>query len=126
MALLAFPSLTAAQALPTCCGWKDGVRGKRLLFRSADCGCSFRRSGFDVRAFFPNPDQQPILKEALKEPVAFVGGMFAGLLRLDLSEDPLREWVARTVEASGIATEESIKREGEEDDTQVAQQIEIE
>ncbi|XP_047978334.1 UPF0426 protein At1g28150, chloroplastic [Salvia hispanica] len=122
MALLAFPSLTAP---PTCSSWKAGVRGKRLLFRSADRGCSFRRSGFEVRAFFPNPDQQPILKEALKEPVAFVGGIFAGLLRLDLNEDPLRGWVARTVEASGITTEESSKREGEEDE-QVAQQIEIE
>lgn len=55
-----------------------------------------------------------------------MGGIFAGLLRLDLNEDPLREWVAKTVEASGITTEESSKREGEEEDEQVAQQIEIE
>ncbi|XP_057787719.1 UPF0426 protein At1g28150, chloroplastic [Salvia miltiorrhiza] len=124
MALLVLPSVTAAQA-PATCSWKAGVRGKRLLFPSGDCQSSFRRSGFEVRAFFPNPAQQPILKEALKEPVAFVGGIFAGLLRLDLNEDPLREWVARTVEASGIATEEISKREGEEEE-QVAQQIEIE
>ena len=35
-----------------------------------------------------------------------MGGMFAGLLRLDLNEDPLKEWVTRTVEASGITEEE--------------------
>lgn len=53
-----------------------------------------------------DPTQKPILKEALKEPVAFMGGMFAGLLRLDLNEDPLKEWVTRTVEASGVTEEE--------------------
>uniref|UniRef100_A0A6N2N6D4 alcohol dehydrogenase n=1 Tax=Salix viminalis TaxID=40686 RepID=A0A6N2N6D4_SALVM len=58
-----------------------------------------------------NPTNEPILKDALKEPVAFMGGMFAGLLRLDLKEDPLKEWVTRTVEASGI-TEEDIDAEG--------------
>lgn len=35
-----------------------------------------------------------------------MGGMFAGLLRLDLNEDPLKEWVTRTVEASGVTEEE--------------------
>ncbi|KAK1326288.1 UPF0426 protein [Acorus calamus] len=33
-----------------------------------------------------------------KEPVAFMGEMFAGLLRLDLNEEPLKEWLTRTVE----------------------------
>jgi hypothetical protein len=60
--------------------------------------------------------------------VAFLGGVFAGLLRLDLNEDPLKEWVTRTVEASGIA--EEVRTEGDgpeqngEDDT--PQQILIE
>ncbi|KAG9442008.1 hypothetical protein H6P81_017862 [Aristolochia fimbriata] len=61
--------------------------------------------GFRVGAFF-NPIEEPIVKEALKEPVAFMSGMVAGFLRLDLSEDPLREWLTRTVEASGISAEE--------------------
>ncbi|CAN0923870.1 Putative disease resistance protein RGA4 [Linum grandiflorum] len=56
-------------------------------------------------SFFCNPTDDPILKDALKEPVAFLGGMFAGLLRLDLNEEPLKEWVTRTVEASGIKEE---------------------
>lgn len=61
---------------------------------------------------------------SLQEPVAFAGGMFAGLLRLDLNEDPLKEWVTRTVEASGIS-EEEIDDEGSKPE-EVPQQIEIE
>lgn len=60
-----------------------------------------------------------------QEPVAFMGGIFAGLLRLDLNEDPLKEWVARTVEASGITAEE-IATEKSESEEGSPQQIEIE
>ncbi|KAK6925461.1 hypothetical protein RJ641_009787 [Dillenia turbinata] len=60
-----------------------------------------------------------------QEPVAFMGGMFAGLLRLDLNEDPLKEWVTRTVEASGI-TEENVTEEGTQPEEESPQQIEIE
>lgn len=52
-----------------------------------------------------------------------MGGVFAGLLRLDLNEDPLKEWVTRTVEASGL-TKEEIDAEAVEQE--VPQQIEIE
>lgn len=34
-----------------------------------------------------------------------MGGFFAGVLRLNLEEDPLKEWVTRTVEASGVKAE---------------------
>ena len=57
----------------------------------------------------------------LQEPVAFLGGLFAGLLRLDLSEDPLSEWVNRTAEAAGMDLGES---EEEEDDGPVEITIE--
>ncbi|KAK7391828.1 hypothetical protein VNO78_20251 [Psophocarpus tetragonolobus] len=81
-----------------------------------------KRNG--VKAFFFNPQQDPIVKEALKEPVAFLGGMFAGILRLDLNEEPLREWVTRTVEAAGISEEEA---NIEESTTETApQEIQIE
>ncbi|KAF4373540.1 hypothetical protein F8388_025234 [Cannabis sativa] len=60
------------------------------------------------------------------EPVAFMGGLFAGLLRLDLNDDPLKEWVSRTVEASGI-TEEEIDADGlKPEEEEVPTQIEIE
>ncbi|CAL9216518.1 unnamed protein product [Arabidopsis halleri] len=73
-----------------------------------------------------NLPQEPILSEALKEPIAFLGGMFAGLLRLDLNEEPLKDWVTRTVEASGI-TEEDVDADGMvSNDEDSPQQIEIE
>ncbi|KAJ0235463.1 UPF0426 protein [Hirschfeldia incana] len=73
-----------------------------------------------------NLPQEPILSEALKEPIAFVGGMFAGLLRLDLNDEPLKEWVTRTVEASGI-TEEGVGGDGmASNEEESPQQIEIE
>uniref|UniRef100_A0A2N9IQ61 Uncharacterized protein n=1 Tax=Fagus sylvatica TaxID=28930 RepID=A0A2N9IQ61_FAGSY len=59
-----------------------------------------------------------------KEPVSFMGGVFAGLLRLDLNEEPLKEWVTRTAEASGIAEEEIDAERSKPDE--VPQQIEIE
>nr|GEU80941.1 uncharacterized protein [Tanacetum cinerariifolium] len=58
------------------------------------------------------------------EPVAFMGGMFAGLLRLDLNEDPLKEWVTRTVEASGLTDEELDPQNSTLEE--VPQQIDIE
>ncbi|ERN10228.1 UPF0426 protein At1g28150, chloroplastic [Amborella trichopoda] len=77
-----------------------------------------------VKAFL-NPLEDPVVKEALKEPVAFFGGMFAGILRLDLNEDPLKEWLTRTVEASGIMKEDT-ETEKTESEEAVPQQIEIE
>ncbi|MBA0846560.1 hypothetical protein Goshw_003889 [Gossypium schwendimanii] len=52
-----------------------------------------------------------------------MGGMFAGILRLDLNEEPLKEWVARTVEASNISEDDISEGLQEEEDT--PQQIEI-
>lgn len=55
-----------------------------------------------------------------------MGGMFAGLLRLDLNEEPLKEWVTRTVEASGI-TEKEVDADGMvSNEDEAPQQIEIE
>lgn len=53
--------------------------------------------------------------------------MFAGLLRLDLDEEPLKEWVTRTVEASGI-TQEELGGDGigSNEEEESPQQIEIE
>ncbi|KAI7756282.1 hypothetical protein M8C21_032827 [Ambrosia artemisiifolia] len=76
----------------------------------------------EANSFFLSPSDERILKQAFKEPVAFMGGMFAGVLRLDLNEDPLKEWVKRTVETSGITTND------EEDEQQLdtqPQEIEI-
>lgn len=84
-----------------------------------------RRAPVAVRAFFFNPADEPILKEAVKEPVAFMGGVFAGLLRLDLNEEPLKDWVNRTVQASGI-NEEEVDVEGSKPEEETPQPIDIE
>ncbi|KAJ1403990.1 hypothetical protein SESBI_26910 [Sesbania bispinosa] len=81
-------------------------------------------TGNGVTSFFFNPAQDPIVKEALKEPVAFLGGVFAGILRLDLNEEPLKEWVTRTVEDAGIS-EEEVSAEGSATEA-APQEIEIE
>lgn len=43
---------------------------------------------------------QPIAQEALQQPVAFLGGFVSGLLRVNLSDDPLKSWL----EKQGITT----------------------
>ncbi len=35
----------------------------------------------------------PFMRELARQPVAFCGGFFSGLFRLDLSEDPVRSWL---------------------------------
>ncbi|KAG7655717.1 hypothetical protein ISN44_As01g027680 [Arabidopsis suecica] len=96
-----------------------GVKSNELWFRPT------RRTLISKSSCFNLP-QEPILSEALKEPIAFLGGMFAGLLRLDLNEEPLKDWVTRTVEASGI-TEEEVDADGVvSNDEDSPQQIEIE
>ena len=37
----------------------------------------------------------PILKELTKEPVAFCSGFFSGILRLNLSDDPVKTWLEK-------------------------------
>lgn len=35
----------------------------------------------------------PFVQEMARQPVAFCGGFFSGLFRLDLSEDPVKSWL---------------------------------
>jgi hypothetical protein len=35
----------------------------------------------------------PIFKEITQQPVAFFGGLFSGLLRLSLADDPVKSWL---------------------------------
>lgn len=46
----------------------------------------------------------PFVRELARQPVAFCGGFFSGLFRLDLSEDPVKSWLNKqgaTPTASG-------------------------
>jgi len=35
----------------------------------------------------------PVVKELTQHPVAFLGGLCAGLLRLNLEDDPIKSWL---------------------------------
>ena len=35
----------------------------------------------------------PIVKELSGQPVAFLGGLFSGLFRLNLADDPVKTWL---------------------------------
>jgi hypothetical protein len=35
----------------------------------------------------------PIFKELTQQPVAFFGGLFSGVFRLNLSDDPVKSWL---------------------------------
>nr|XP_023885652.1 UPF0426 protein At1g28150, chloroplastic isoform X2 [Quercus suber] len=128
VSLLNSCSSTTTCALNPLTSWKELRPSSRNGVRLGNYHSTnwINKNGFKVKAFFFNPTDDPIIKQALKEPVSFMGGMFAGLLRLDLNEDPLKEWVTRTAEASGIVEEEiDADAEGSKTD-EVPQQIEIE
>lgn len=35
----------------------------------------------------------PLVKELAQQPIAFCGGLFSGLLRLNLADDPVKSWL---------------------------------
>lgn len=37
----------------------------------------------------------PIIKEVTQQPVAFMGGFVSGVLRLNLTEDPVKTWLEK-------------------------------
>ncbi|MBE7384576.1 MAG: hypothetical protein F6J95_024570 [Leptolyngbya sp. SIO1E4] len=37
----------------------------------------------------------PFVEELTRQPVAFLGGFVSGILRLNLSEDPVRGWLEK-------------------------------
>lgn len=39
----------------------------------------------------------PLFKEITQEPVAFLGGFFSGLFRLNLADDPVKGWLDQQV-----------------------------
>lgn len=47
----------------------------------------------------------PIFKELTAYPVAFFGGFFSGILRLNLADDPVKSWLDKQVGAPAHTTE---------------------
>ncbi|MDV3000620.1 MAG: hypothetical protein N5P05_002226 [Chroococcopsis gigantea SAG 12.99] len=46
---------------------------------------------------------QPVVKELIQQPLAFLGGFISGALRLNPNEDPLKKWL----EQQGIVVHNS-------------------
>jgi hypothetical protein len=38
---------------------------------------------------------QPALAELTQQPIAFLGGFVSGILRLNISDDPLKSWLEK-------------------------------
>jgi len=36
---------------------------------------------------------QPVIKELVAQPIAFLGGFASGLLNVDLAQDPVKSWL---------------------------------
>lgn len=45
----------------------------------------------------------PLVKELTGQPIAFLGGFFCGLFRLNLSEEPVKSWLEQQG-VSGVST----------------------
>ncbi len=45
----------------------------------------------------------PLVKELVGQPVAFLGGFVSGLLRLNLSDDPVKSWLDQHTSSTGTS-----------------------
>lgn len=43
--------------------------------------------------FMPFDEFNPVFEELAKNPIAFLGGFTAGVLRLNLQDDPVKSWL---------------------------------
>ncbi|PZV15434.1 MAG: hypothetical protein DCF22_07115 [Leptolyngbya sp.] len=46
----------------------------------------------------------PIFKELTQQPVAFMGGLFSGLLRLNLADEPIKGWLDKQSSSPSYST----------------------
>jgi hypothetical protein len=50
---------------------------------------------------------QPFVKQLTQQPVAFLGGFVSGVLRLKLTDDPLKEWLEKQGASTSTYTDTS-------------------
>jgi hypothetical protein len=55
---------------------------------------------------------QPILQELTREPIAFLGGFFSGLLKLNLNDDPVKAWLEKQGGVTGSSSSDSKNNNG--------------
>ncbi|MEA5583705.1 hypothetical protein VB620_20470 [Nodularia harveyana UHCC-0300] len=46
----------------------------------------------------------PIFQQFTKHPISFTGGLFSGLLRLNLQDDPVKSWLDKQINSTGSST----------------------
>lgn len=46
----------------------------------------------------------PMAKELIQQPIAFTGGFFSGLLRLNLHEEPVKTWIDEQAGSTSYTT----------------------
>ncbi len=49
----------------------------------------------------------PLVQELTQQPVAFLGGLMSGLLRLNLAEDPIKTWLDNQLGTVPLSTSAS-------------------
>ncbi len=49
----------------------------------------------------------PIFKELAQHPLSFMGGVFSGVLRLNLNDDPVKSWLSQQTGFSSTNTTNS-------------------
>ena len=83
--------------------WRDARSPLGDVVRQRRSGSRRCRGSTPSALFDPDSVEDPLLRQAMKEPVAFFGGMFAGFLGLsvDDKDSPLSRWVETTAEAAG-------------------------
>jgi hypothetical protein len=51
----------------------------------------------------------PIVREVVQHPIAFMGGLCSGLLRLNLSDDPVKSWLDNQAGKSSYSASTSVQ-----------------
>ncbi|MBC6430930.1 hypothetical protein FM036_08870 [Nostoc sp. HG1] len=46
----------------------------------------------------------PIFKEFIQHPASFVGGLFSGVLRLNLADDPVKSWLDQQIRSNSYTS----------------------
>jgi hypothetical protein len=54
----------------------------------------------------------PLLQNGIQQPVAFFGGLCAGLLRLDLAQEPVKTWLDQQLGHSAYSGSSSMPERG--------------
>jgi hypothetical protein len=46
----------------------------------------------------------PVFKELTEQPIAFLGGLVSGLLRINLQDDPVKSWLDEQIGSSAYTS----------------------